>query len=81
MKNKYYLLLAVAFFGIRAGAESFVSGDMTYITTSANTVELSMCNLKEGEVKIPATVEYGGTLYTVTSIGNDVFKKHIYNRC
>lgn len=73
MKKFFSLLLATTCTIAAANAESFSVGDMTFVTTSENTVELNIYSATEGDVKIPATVENAGTTYTVTSIGSEVF--------
>lgn len=56
-------------------ADSFTTGNFTYLTTSETTVEVTATTLEDGEAVIPETVTDEGTgkTYTVTSIGEGVF--------
>lgn len=56
---------------------TFIDADITYKVTSLspNTVTV-MDNTNTGDLTIPATVEYLGTTYTVTSIGEGAFKNN-----
>ena len=68
------LLLA---FNAIAQSYDFTEGGLGYKVTSSTPPEISVGKIDNeitGLVTIPATVEYGGTTYTVTSIRDDAFE-------
>ncbi len=87
MKQQSFLLRAVAFMvalacALGASAYSFQSGGIYYNITSSyyNTVEVTYMDADyyslgayDGSITIPSSVYYGGTSYTVTSIGKRAF--------
>lgn len=73
--RKLLSLAAAALLALPTLADSFTTGDFTYLTTSESTVEITATTLEDGEAVIPETVtdEGSGKTYTVTSIGEGVF--------
>ncbi len=71
--------LAVASFGVLTGfaddadAVLFDKDGLKYETTSVDEVTVTGTTLSSGDLVIPPSVIYGGTNYTVTSIGNNAF--------
>lgn len=57
-------------------AQEFQVGDLTYSVTSGTnrTCEITKCDAAATAVTIPATVDYGGTTYTVAKAGDTAFK-------
>ena len=54
-------------------AQEFQVGELTYSVTSAATCEITKCDAAATAVTIPATVDYGGTTYTVAKAGDKAF--------
>ena len=56
-------------------AQEFQVGNLTYsVTSGANrTCEITKCDAAATAVTIPATVDYGGTTYTVAKAGDKAF--------
>ena len=54
---------------------TFTIGDLKYTTTSDSTVSVSKKVSIWWKLKIPASVEYAGTQYSVTSIGSNAFSQ------
>lgn len=73
--KKFLSLSIAALMALPAIAESFTSGEFTFLTTSETTVELTAASMTEGDVTIPETVtdEASGKTYTVTTIGASAF--------
>lgn len=80
MKRALLSFCAVALLGATAGAESFKIGQFAYVTTGDNTVTLTKADSKDASgtayttAEVPEIVNYNGTDYTVTAIGEDAFK-------
>ena len=71
MKQKMLLFLFMAFIPIAMNADPILINGIYYnINTSARTAEVTSGNNSyTGNVTIPQTFSYGGSLYTVKSIG------------
>ncbi|MCH5237881.1 MAG: leucine-rich repeat protein [Muribaculaceae bacterium] len=74
MKQLLRILCAIIFLATSSLAYgvTFTVGDLTY-TTSGSTAEVKAVNTNVTSVNIPETVQYNGSTYTVTSIGNSAF--------
>ena len=82
---KLFALVACLSFALSAGAYSFKYGDVYYLITSGNTVEVTYGdtsrrpnvyntnNTYKGKIAIPPTVRYRGKIYNVTAIGDHAF--------
>ncbi len=72
---KKYLLVSLAFACISASAQTkFTTSDgLTYLVTSAGTVEVNDADSKVTSFEVPAEVTNEGVTYTVTAIGEDAF--------
>ena len=55
-------------------AQEFQVGELTYSVTSAATCEITKCDAAATAVTIPATVQYGGTTYTVDKASDKAFQ-------
>ena len=53
--------------------EKFTVGDFVYAISGGDTVTLSQYNGRSSDLKIRGHVDYNGTTYTVTEIGEDCF--------
>ena len=71
---KGILLVFVLLCSLGVSAQTtFTIGNLEYTTTSDSTVSVGKNGTPIGELVIPTNVEYEGTQYSVTSIGNDAF--------
>ncbi len=71
---KTTLLLLALLLPTLTHALDFEVNGIYYITNGTNATVTSGNNEYSGSVTIPATVTYGGTTYSVTSIGNSAFE-------
>ena len=72
---KKFLLSIAVLAGLSAAAQTFAVGDLNYTVTGTATVEVSgLANSTATSIDVPATVENGGTTYTVTAIGDQAFR-------
>ena len=72
---KKFLLSIAVLVGLSAAAQTFAVGDLNYTVTGTATVEVSgLANSTATSIDVPATVENGGTTYTVTAIGDQAFR-------
>lgn len=78
MKTKFILLSILIFASIYAKAINFTVDDITYNTTSINTVEVSRGYNKTNTITIPSEVNYNSATYTVTKIGSCAFEANSY---
>ena len=74
---RMFALAAAMMCALGASAYDFYSGGLYYNITGSNTVEVTYSETNEntysGYVKIPGSVTYNGTNYTVTAIGHAAF--------
>ena len=75
--RKWFILFIIAILPLAASAETVQVGDLWYNlddTAPVATVINSQDGIAySGDIVIPATIEYGGTTYTVTGIGENAF--------
>lgn len=78
MKTKFILLSILLFASIYAKAINFTVDNITYNTTSINTVEVTQGYYNTNTITIPGEVHYNSTTYTVSSIGVSAFEGNSY---
>ena len=72
----FLLTVLLSMAGAKSFAQSFVVGGINYNVTSGNEVEVAPYNRRySGDIVIPETVNYDGTVFSVTAIGNEAFSK------
>lgn len=72
LKKALFAAVIASFFSFQSWGETVTVDGFTYSTSGTNATVTS--GPKSGDLVIPATFTYGGTQYTVTSIGNSAFK-------
>ena len=76
--RKWFILFIIAILPLAASAEVVQVGDLWYNlddTAPVATVVSSQGESYSGDIVIPATIEYGGVTYNVTTIGENAFKE------
>ena len=74
--RKWFILFIIAILPLAASAEVVQVGDLWYNlddTAPVATVVSSQGDSYSGDIVIPATIEYGGVTYNVTTIGENAF--------
>lgn len=79
MKNLLTLIVALQASTLIAQTDEFTSDGITFAILQDGQVEVKGAENQANEIVIPATVNYQGTDYTVTSIGDDAFNFSSFN--
>jgi hypothetical protein len=74
MNRILFFICSLVFVNIIFAQNQFVIGDLTYQVKTNNNLEVIACDTSAIVVNIPASVNYEGVNYNVTSIGNDAFQ-------